>query len=267
MARRPFDPGAEGLSKTEYRQADVLDVDAVREVISGADVVVHLAFMIMGGVEETTEINLQGSRNVFDGGDRGRGAAARLCLVGGRLRVRSPTIPALLTEDLEPRGPERHYYSAQKAELEWRCARCSGFGHRRVRIPALHRRRSRCAHARAEHPVRADLREDAIGDPARARVHARTQARHPGPGRPVPARPSRRCGSRRCGRRSSAGASPGLQPRRHRDVDDGRPRRRAGLVQHPDARPRAGRGRRARRAAAVRAGWRRNGSRVSGGRS
>ncbi|MGA9858639.1 MAG: NAD-dependent epimerase/dehydratase family protein [Solirubrobacteraceae bacterium] len=117
MARRPFDPGAEGLSKTEYRQADVLDVDAVREVISGADVVVHLAFMIMGSVEETTEINLQGSRNVF---------AAAIEAGVPRLVYASSVAaygfgadnPALLTEDLEPRGTQRHYYSAQKAELE-----------------------------------------------------------------------------------------------------------------------------------------------------
>ncbi|MGH2891896.1 MAG: NAD-dependent epimerase/dehydratase family protein, partial [Solirubrobacteraceae bacterium] len=53
MARRPFDPAAEGLHKVEYRRADVLDAAAVREVIAGADVVVHLAFVIMGGAEET----------------------------------------------------------------------------------------------------------------------------------------------------------------------------------------------------------------------
>ena len=65
MARRPFHPEAEGLRKVEYRRADVLDAEAVRAVIDGADVVVHLAFMIMGGADETTRINLDGSRNVF----------------------------------------------------------------------------------------------------------------------------------------------------------------------------------------------------------
>ena len=44
MARRPFDPAAAGLRKTDYRQADVLDADAVDELVAGADVVVHLAF-------------------------------------------------------------------------------------------------------------------------------------------------------------------------------------------------------------------------------
>lgn len=62
----PFDPAAQGLRKTEYRQADVLDRDAVREVIAGADVVVHVAFVIMGDLEHTTSVDLQGSRNVFE---------------------------------------------------------------------------------------------------------------------------------------------------------------------------------------------------------
>src|SRR5919199_324693 len=64
MARRPFDPGAQGLKKTEYRQGDVLDRDAVEALAADADVVVHLAFIIMGGREETRGVNLEGSRNV-----------------------------------------------------------------------------------------------------------------------------------------------------------------------------------------------------------
>jgi nucleoside-diphosphate-sugar epimerase len=117
MARRPFDPAAQGLAKTEYRQADVLDAEAVAEVIAGADVVVHLAFMIMGSAQETTEINLTGSRNVF---------AAAIEAGTPRLVYASSVAaygfgadnPPVLTEDLEPRGTARHYYSAQKAELE-----------------------------------------------------------------------------------------------------------------------------------------------------
>jgi UDP-glucose 4-epimerase len=117
MARRPFDPAAEGLHKVQYRQADVLDADAVREVIAGADVVVHLAFMIMGGARDTTEINLTGSRNVFDAAiDAG---VARLVYASSVAAYGfGADNPPVLTEDLEPRGTERHYYSAQKAELE-----------------------------------------------------------------------------------------------------------------------------------------------------
>jgi UDP-glucose 4-epimerase len=117
MARRPFDPAAEGLRKTEYRQADVLDATSVAELVAGADVVVHLAFLIMGGLEETRSVNLQGSRNVFE---------AAIAAGVTRLVYASSVAaygfhadnPPLLTEDIQPRGTERHYYSAQKAELE-----------------------------------------------------------------------------------------------------------------------------------------------------
>jgi nucleoside-diphosphate-sugar epimerase len=117
MARRPFDPAAEGLRKTEYRQADVLDAEAVRQIVAGADVVVHLAFMIMGGAEETAKVNLQGSRNVFRAAiDAG---ASRLVYASSVAAYGfEPDNPPLLTEELEPRGTRRHYYSAQKAELE-----------------------------------------------------------------------------------------------------------------------------------------------------
>src|SRR3954468_2048958 len=65
MARRPFDPGALGLRKTEYRRGDVLDRGAVEDLAAEADVLVHLAFIILGGREETRAVNLTGSRNVF----------------------------------------------------------------------------------------------------------------------------------------------------------------------------------------------------------
>ncbi|MGO9884028.1 MAG: NAD-dependent epimerase/dehydratase family protein [Solirubrobacteraceae bacterium] len=117
MARSPFDPAAAGLHKTDYRQADVLDAGAVGEVIAGADVVVHLAFAIMGNLEETTGVNLEGSRNVF---------LATIGAGAGRLVYASSVAaygfhddnPELLTEDVPARGTRRHYYSAQKAELE-----------------------------------------------------------------------------------------------------------------------------------------------------
>src|SRR3954463_16791266 len=66
MARRPFDASEHGWSKTEYRQGDILDRDAVDALVAQADVVVHLAFIIMGSREESARINLQGTRNVFE---------------------------------------------------------------------------------------------------------------------------------------------------------------------------------------------------------
>ena len=117
MARSPFDPNAAGLRRTEYRQADVLDSAAVAEVIAGADVVVHLAFLIMGDLAETTATNLQGSRNVFaaaiDAGVQRLVYASSVAAYGFH-----GDNPDRLTEDAPARGTDRHYYSAQKAELE-----------------------------------------------------------------------------------------------------------------------------------------------------
>lgn len=117
MARSPFDPAGAGLRKTEYRQADVLDAGAVADVIAGADAVVHLAFVIMGDLAETTSVNLQGSRNVFaaaiDSGAKRLIYASSVAAYGFH-----GDNPELLTEDVPARGTRRHYYSAQKAELE-----------------------------------------------------------------------------------------------------------------------------------------------------
>ena len=87
MARRPFDPEAQGWRKTEYRQGDVLDREGVDALVAGADVVVHLAFIIFGGPQETREINLKGSRNVFEASAAAGAEAARLRVVRGGVRV------------------------------------------------------------------------------------------------------------------------------------------------------------------------------------
>jgi UDP-glucose 4-epimerase len=117
MARRDFDPAAQGLKKTEYRRGDVLDRDALTSLFDGADVVVHLAFIIMGGRKETESINLEGSRNVFEAavaaGVRRLVYASSVAAYGFHADN-----PKQLTEDIEPRGTDRHYYSAQKAALE-----------------------------------------------------------------------------------------------------------------------------------------------------
>jgi nucleoside-diphosphate-sugar epimerase len=119
MARRPFDPAELGLRKTEYRQGDVLDPDAVAALVADADVVVHLAFIIMGGHDESRRINLEGSRTVF--------AAAAAAAPRVRRLVYTSSVaaygfhadnPLPLTEDIPARGSDAHYYSAQKAELE-----------------------------------------------------------------------------------------------------------------------------------------------------
>ncbi len=117
MARRPFDPAAHGWRKVSYRRGDVLDRGAVAELVRDADVVVHLAFLIMGGAAESARVNVKGSRNVFE-----EAVAAGV----GRLVYASSVAaygyhsenPQPLTEDVPARGSAGHYYSAQKAEVE-----------------------------------------------------------------------------------------------------------------------------------------------------
>lgn len=117
MARRPFDPGARGWKKVSYRQGDVLDRDAVDALVAGADVVIHLAFMIMGGAKESRAVNLVGSRHVFE---------ATVSAKAKRLVYASSVAaygfhrdnPQPLTESVPARGTAAHYYSAQKAEVE-----------------------------------------------------------------------------------------------------------------------------------------------------
>src|SRR3989442_12631424 len=76
MARRPFDPRELGWHKTEYRRGDILDRAAVEDLVSGADVVVHLAFIVVEATARSYDINIAGSRNVFEAAVAA--AAARL---------------------------------------------------------------------------------------------------------------------------------------------------------------------------------------------
>ena len=117
MARRPFSPAELGLEKTEYRQGDILDEESTAALVADADVLVHLAFIIFGGHDETRRVNLQGTRNVF-------GAATS---AGLRRFVYTSSVaaygfheenPQPLTEEVVPKGTDDFYYSAQKAELE-----------------------------------------------------------------------------------------------------------------------------------------------------
>lgn len=118
MARRPFDPSAHGLTdKVAYQRGDVLDRTSVEALVDGADVVVHLAFIVIGTPAEAGRINTEGSRNVFE---------ATVEADVKRLVYTSSVAaygfhadnPQPLTEDVPPRASEDFYYSAHKAELE-----------------------------------------------------------------------------------------------------------------------------------------------------
>jgi len=117
MARRPFDLGAQGWEKTEYRRGDILDREAVDALVADADVVVHLAFVIVAGGGESREINLRGSRNVFEAA---AAAGAKRLVYTSSVAAYGfhRSLPSLLTEDEPVRGTARHPYSADKAEAE-----------------------------------------------------------------------------------------------------------------------------------------------------
>jgi nucleoside-diphosphate-sugar epimerase len=117
MARRGFEPAELGLRKLEYMRGDVLDRGAVAELVEGADVVVHLAFMIMGSARESRKVNVVGSRNVFEAA---AAAEAKRLVYASSVAAYGfhPQNPQPLTEDVPARGTARHYYSAQKAEVE-----------------------------------------------------------------------------------------------------------------------------------------------------
>src|SRR4051794_30792953 len=118
IARRPFDPAEHSWTKMEYRRGDVRDEAVLKEAFTGADVVVHLAFLIIGGNKETTRaINVEGTLNVF------RAAAA----AGVKRFVYASSVaaygfhadnPVGMTEDWPTRPAQRLFYAQEKAELE-----------------------------------------------------------------------------------------------------------------------------------------------------
>jgi nucleoside-diphosphate-sugar epimerase len=117
MARRPFDLAGHGWEKTEYRRGDVLDREAVEDLVEGVDVVVHLAFAITAGDRDSREVNLTGSRNVFEA--TAAAGASRLVYTSSVAAYGFRRgMPELLSEDDPVKGTSRHPYSAHKAEVE-----------------------------------------------------------------------------------------------------------------------------------------------------
>ena len=119
IARRPVDADEHGWTKMTYRQGDVRDRAALEEAFQGADVVVHLAFMITGAASRDTirKINVEGTLNAF------RAAAA----AGARRFVYASSIaaygfhrdnPVGMTEDWPARPAAHLFYAQEKAEIE-----------------------------------------------------------------------------------------------------------------------------------------------------
>jgi len=119
IARRPFDPSSEGWAKMTYRQGDVRDPDALEQAFAGADVVIHLAFMITGNAPRETirAINVEGTLNAF------RAAAA----AGAKRFVYASSVaaygfhrdnPVGMDEDWPARPAAHLFYAQEKAEIE-----------------------------------------------------------------------------------------------------------------------------------------------------
>ncbi|MCR6031729.1 NAD-dependent epimerase/dehydratase family protein [Nocardioides sp. zg-579] len=118
VARSAVDPAERGWVKTTYRRGDVRDPAALAEAFAGADVVVHLAFAIVGGAaEQTRAINVDGTLNAFH-------AAAE---AGARRFVYASSVaaygfhadnPVGIGEDWPTRPADRLFYAREKAELE-----------------------------------------------------------------------------------------------------------------------------------------------------
>ena len=98
IARRAVRSGRARLTKMEYRHGDVRDAEALRAAFDGADVVVHLAFLIFSGGKETTQaINVEGTLNAFR-------AAAEAGARRSSMRRRSrPTASIATTRSASPR--------------------------------------------------------------------------------------------------------------------------------------------------------------------
>jgi len=119
IARRPFDPNEHGWTKMTYRQGDVRDLAALEEAFQGADVVVHLAFMITGAASRETirQINIEGTQNAI------RAAAT----AGAKRFVYASSVaaygfhrdnPVGMTEDWPTRPAAHLFYAKEKAEIE-----------------------------------------------------------------------------------------------------------------------------------------------------
>jgi nucleoside-diphosphate-sugar epimerase len=119
IARRPFDPAERGWTKMTYRQGDVREPDALRTAFEGADVVVHLAFLITGNAsrQTTRAVNVDGTLNVFRAAaDAGAGRfvyASSVAAYGWH-----SDNPDLISEDWPVRPAARLFYAKEKAELE-----------------------------------------------------------------------------------------------------------------------------------------------------
>lgn len=107
-----------GDAKLRFEREDVRS-ERIRELVSGCEVVVHLAFIVaeIHDKQATHDININGSRNVIESAHAG--GAERLVLASSVAAYgMHEDNPAPLTEDSFPRGNHDKYYFYDKAEVE-----------------------------------------------------------------------------------------------------------------------------------------------------
>jgi nucleoside-diphosphate-sugar epimerase len=119
VARRPFDPASQGWTKMDYQQGDVREPDTLTRAFAGADVVVHLAFMITGNASRETirDINVTGTLNAFTAAAQ---AGVKRFVYASSVAAYGfhPDNPVGMTEEWPARPASRLFYAREKAELE-----------------------------------------------------------------------------------------------------------------------------------------------------
>ncbi|NEK59359.1 NAD-dependent epimerase/dehydratase family protein [Geodermatophilus sabuli] len=119
VARRPFDPAERGWTTMTYHRGDVREPEALREAFSGADVVVHLAFLITGNAPRATTraVNVDGTLAAFRAAAE---AGARRFVYASSVAAYGfhPDNPARISEDWPTRPAARLFYAQEKAETE-----------------------------------------------------------------------------------------------------------------------------------------------------
>lgn len=120
LARRPFDPLTHGLTKMVYRRGDVAKRGDLVTAMDGADVLVHLAFVVSDrGVDPAAvrAVNVDGSRNVVEAAVA---AGARRIVYASSIAAYGahPDNPIPIREDHATRGQDGLYYAEHKALVE-----------------------------------------------------------------------------------------------------------------------------------------------------
>ena len=182
MARRPFDPAESRAGpRPNTAKATSRSVRRSTRLVADADVVVHLAFVIMGSREESARVNLAGTRNVFEATVAAQRPHRLVYTSSVAAYGYHSDNPVPITEDVPPRGSPEHYYSEQKAACESRAERDRRrLVARNVRVAAVHRRRSQSPRAGGSHAVESIARAPSSESRRRCQYSSR-RSRIPAP--------------------------------------------------------------------------------------